>query len=394
MKRCLYCGFENSDTAEFCEKCGNQLLDNVVSTGSDPFEVPTGTQEPAAEEPEQEEAAQTAPEEGAAPEESNEQAPAADTGFDEGEGGLAYNAPDYGYAAQATAQQNYDGQAYGYSASDFPDTPTEDEEEAYVPQNRNLLRTRARKMIKNPLFFLAALAYTASVVLGILNIVTGAAITNIATLSNTLRAQLGDVTALKYVDIAYKFITEKDQLLVRGIGVLAYIPGLMIAIALWMIFFQTTNKSEQINTSGFTFARVLKILEFIVVCFGLLAAIGVSVYNVVTTAAAKEEVFMLFLCIIALLVVILLSVLTIMYYLQLIFAIKLVRTNCKTGDNIGRFPGFVIFVTFLGFVAQVASILPKAPDDYIGLGVGAASAAWLLLITIWAIVYRSVVKNR
>ena len=31
---------------------------------------------------------------------------------------------------------------------------TEDEEEAYVPQNRNLLRTRARKMIKNPLFFL------------------------------------------------------------------------------------------------------------------------------------------------------------------------------------------------------------------------------------------------
>ena len=231
-------------------------------------------------------------------------------------------------------------------------------------------------------------------VLGILNIVTGAAITNIATLSNTLRAQLGDVTALKYVDIAYKFITEKDQLLVRGIGVLAYIPGLMIAIALWMIFFQTTNKSEQINTSGFTFARVLKILEFIVVCFGLLAAIGVSVYNVVTTAAAKEEVFMLFLCIIALLVVILLSVLTIMYYLQLIFAIKLVRTNCKTGDNIGRFPGFVIFVTFLGFVAQVASILPKAPDDYIGLGVGAASAAWLLLITIWAIVYRSVVKNR
>ena len=393
MKRCLYCGFENSDTAEFCEKCGNQLLDNVVSTGSDPFEVPSETGE-AAEEPEKEEAAQDAPVQEAASEENANEAPSAVTGFEKGEGGLAYNAQDYGYAAQATAQQNYDGQAYGYSASDFPDTPTEDEEESYVPQNRNLLRTKARKMIKNPLFFLAALAYTASVVLGILNVVTGAAVTNIATLSNTLRAQLGDVTVLKYVDIAYKFITEKDQLLVRGIGVLIYVPGLMLAIALWMIFFQTTNKTEQINTSGFTFARVLKILEFIVVCFGLLAAIGASVYNVVTTAAAKEEVFMLFLCVIALLVVILLSVLTIMYYLQLIFAIKLVRTNCKTGDNIGRFPGFVIFIIFLGFVLQAASIVPKAPDDYIGLAVGGACAAWFLLMTIWAIVYRSVVKNR
>ena len=107
MKRCLYCGFENSDTAEFCEKCGNQLLDNVVSTGSDPFEVPSGTEEAAAAEAEQEEAAPAAYAEETAPEENIDEAPAAGNDFAEGEDGLDYNAQDYGYYEQARAKRNY-----------------------------------------------------------------------------------------------------------------------------------------------------------------------------------------------------------------------------------------------------------------------------------------------
>ena len=392
MKRCLYCGYENTDTAEFCEKCGNQLLDNVTDSGAgESFAVP--------------------PEEEAVPaQEAVGEEPAADpmqtqviSGQDEAgpvsapepaDDGV-YAANGYGYAAQASVQSEYDGQAYGYSQNDFlQEEPLDEPEEGFVPEDREGLRRKARKMIKNPLFFLAVCSFTASVLLGIVYTVTGGAVTNIATLSNTIKAQTGDVTALKYVDLLYNFLIGKDRILVSAAGVLLYMPSLMMTIALWMTFCQTTNKTEQINTSGFTFARVLKILEFIVVCAGILAGIGVSVYNVVTTAAAQQEVFMLFLGVIALLVVILFSVLVIMYYLQVIFSIRLVRTNCKTGADIGRFPGFVVFVLFLGALVEVASILPMAPDDYIGIAYGISRAAWSVLIFLWTVIYKGVVKNK
>ena len=67
---------------------------------------------------------------------------------------------------------------------------------------------------------------------------------------------------------------------------------------------------------------------------------------------------------------------------------------CPHGIDIGRIPGFVIFVGFVGCLLGVAAVLMKAPDDYIGLIAGAAEAAWLLLISVWAIVYRAIVKPR
>ena len=395
MKRCLYCGYENSDTADFCEKCGNQLLDNPTEAGAEaPFAVP---EEDVSSAPE------TAPEEAAVEEEPAAQAPEAEAQpLPEQEAPSPAGQPSdqiyadagYGYAAQASVQSEYDGQAYGYSQPEYIQEENLDETEAYVPEDRDALRTKARKMIRNPLFFLAILSFSASVLIGIVYMITGGAVTNIATLSNTIRSQTGDLTALKYIDLFYSYVTGKDKILVTAVGVLMYVPSLITAIAMWMIFCQTTNKTEQINTSGFTFARVLKILEFIVVCLGILAGIGVSVYNVVTTAAAQAEVFMLFLCVIALLVAILIAVMIIMYYLQVIFSIRLVRTNCKTGENIGRIPGFVIFVLFLGALIQVLSVLPMAPDDYIGLASGITRAGWSVLIFLWAVVYKGVVKNK
>ena len=394
MKRCLYCGYENSDEAQTCEKCGNQLLDNPAPAGAEePFVIPEEDAGPVPETvPEEivgeEQAVQ--PAEAEAVPEPQQEAPS----LDGQPADPFYAEAGYGYAAQASVQSEYDGQAYGSTQPGYIQEEDLGETEEYVPEDRNALRTKARKMIKNPLFFLAILSFSASVLIGIVYMITGGAVTNIATLSNTIRSQTGDVTVLKYIDLFYSYVTGKDRILVTAVGVLMYLPSMMTAIALWMIFCQTTNKTEQINTSGFTFERVLKILEFIVVCLGILAGIGVSVYNVVTTAAAQAEVFMLFLCVIALLVAILIAVLIIMYYLQVIFSIKLVRTNCKTGENIGKIPGFVVFVLFLGALIRVASIFPMAPDDYIGIASAIANAGWSVLIFLWTVIYKGVVKNK
>ena len=81
-----------------------------------------------------------------------------------------------------------------------------------------------------------------------------------------------------------------------------------------------------------------------------------------------------------------------MYYVQVIYGIKVVRTNAKTGADIGVIPGFAIFVGFIGCAFTVLCMLPMAPDDYIGLAAKGSYAAWLLIISLWALIYRLTVK--
>ena len=102
----------------------------------------------------------------------------------------------------------------------------------------------------------------------------------------------------------------------------------------------------------------------------------------------------LILGIVGLLIVIIAAVLVILYYVQLIFAIRVVRRNAKTGDDIGKIPGYLIFVGILGAAVTGALMIPMSPDDYLGLVLFGATAAWLLVISIWAIVYRATVKVR
>ena len=96
--------------------------------------------------------------------------------------------------------------------------------------------------------------------------------------------------------------------------------------------------------------------------------------------------------VIVLLIMILVTVFAIMYYVQVLFAIKVIKTNVKTGMDIGKIPGFAIFLGFLGCACTVLSMLPMAPDDYIGLAAKGTYAAWLLLISLWALIYRLTVK--
>ena len=95
------------------------------------------------------------------------------------------------------------------------------------------------------------------------------------------------------------------------------------------------------------------------------------------------------------LVMIIITVFTIMYYIQVLFGMKVVKTNVKTGSYIGKIPGFAIFIGFVGAAVAGASMIFMAAEtyiDYIGLIARGATAVWLLLISLWAIIYRATVK--
>ena len=96
--------------------------------------------------------------------------------------------------------------------------------------------------------------------------------------------------------------------------------------------------------------------------------------------------------VIVLLILILITVFAIMYYVQVLYAVKVIRANVRSGRDLGRIPGYAIFVGFIGCAVTVLSMLPMAPDDYIGLITHGAYAAWLLMISLWAIIYKATVK--
>ena len=110
-------------------------------------------------------------------------------------------------------------------------------------------------------------------------------------------------------------------------------------------------------------------------------------------AARQSTLTTLIVGIIVLLVVVLLAVMTIMFYMQLLFSIKLVKRNVRSGEYIGRIPGYLLVIGFiLCLLSAAATVLLTAPDDYLGLAFSGAHAVWYLLIVLWGLVYRATVK--
>ena len=323
------------------------------------------------------------------------------SGFDNGYQQQGYAQQGYGqqgYAQQGYAQQGYGGAGYGYNrrpeyAGSEDQMPRVDSD--YEEENSAVIMEKARKRVKSPLFFLAVVCYLVSSIGSIVYAVTGGALVNLSTLSNTIKSYTGTNIAITYFDRLINYLKTQETgnvFLVRGIWTGLYVPALLVGLAFLIAFSSTTVHEEENSTGGFTFARVILILKVIVICLLLLACIGGCVAYVVAAGAANS-VMTLIIGVIGLLITVFFSVLTILFYIQYLFSIRLVRTNVRDGGDIGRIPGFAIFVGFVLCLFSVARVLAMAPDDYIGLVSGGATAVWLLLITIWAIVYRATVHD-
>ena len=320
-------------------------------------------------------------------------------GYPQGGAGYPQNGAAYAGAGYPQGEQGYAGAAYGYAAQQ-PGAVEEEaagyEEEIDDDLPSPAMMEKARKRVHSPLFFFSAFLYTVAVIGAIVYSVTGGWLTNLSTLSNTIKAFIGENIAIGYFDRLVAYVQTQDAgnvVLSRVIGGVRYLPAVLIMIGLWMAFTGISAKREEVHTSGLTLMRVILIIEFIVTCLALLAGIGVCVAYVVAAGAA-QTMMTLIVGVVALLVMVIFTVLTILFFIQLLFSIRVVRTNCRSGVDIGRIPGFVIFVGIIGCLLSVALVLMKAPDDYIGLIAGGAQAAWLLFISIWGIVYRATVKPR
>ena len=404
MKRCMYCGHENDDAIDTCEKCGNHLIETPAQQDvrvEDVPDEPVPEQMPEGELPFMQQADPPA-DEIHIDEEGNPQ-PVYNGDMPQQGAFYGDDGSLYGENAGYPQDSQYGGQLYGYDRSGAPQfDPYRDE--GYGDEGRSrgdrgleggspLLMKKARKRLHNPLLFLGILFYTVHFVTSVLNIALGNAITNISTVSHTITKMTGQNVAVSFMNSIVDMINGVNRWYLMGAGFVACIPTMLLMIGLWMAFCSTTNKRKQISTAGFTVSRVAIVLKFIGVCAVLIACIVFSVAFVVSAGAASS-MMSLIAGIIVLLIMILIAVFAILYYIQVLYSIKVIKANVKSGIDLGRIPGFAIFIGFVGCALSVLAMLPMAPDDYIGLVARGSYAAWLLLSSFWALIYRGTVKQK
>ncbi len=377
MKRCMYCGCENDDSSETCVRCGNPLIDMPKAQTMPAQEVPEdGTQ---------------VPEEGTSPDVSDIKI--SEEPLDELRMGMSFEpggqAPYYGPQEQPwqQVQQQYGGQAYGYQQQvqygDSQDAQTRDYGTRMQPEgvNRPLL-LKARRWVRSPLFFIVVLLYTLKVVSSAANLMIG----NLAMSLAALQATIGFSAAGRFITSIVQVLQQMSPVTQIAVGAVLSIPGLLICLGMWMTFFMTSPKKTEISTSGITLVKVVVIIKFVVYCILLAAGLVISVAFVVAAGAAAS-IPSIIVGVVMLAAMIVISVLLIMFYVLYVYALNAIRRNVKNGTP-GRISAFVPAMGLVLCALNVLSMLPMAPNDYLGLLSRLMNVLWLLSASIWMFAYR------
>lgn len=423
MKRCMYCGNENDDSSQNCSKCGNHLMD-----------MP----------PQQAMQAEEVPEDGSIAEETALGMDAPDIkiseeGLDDGqpmEQGMPYGqeaAASYGeqgypwqqdvqrgqtYAAQ---QQPYSGQPYGYAQNTYeqPDVqqqyggqaygyqqPTQQYGQPTPPQGGydygrvqpmgngggQQLMMKARKMVKSPLFFLVVLLNTAAVVSSIINILGGNVVHTLNAFQALLQSALGSSMAVSFFNGIIDLVEGLSSGIIVAAGGALSLPGVLICLGLWLTFLLTKRNGDEISTVGYTMTKVMVLLEFIGLCLLLTAGLIISVAFVVA-AGASSSTTSIIVGIILLIIMIIISAVMVLFYVQFLHCIKVIKLNAKNGADPGRIAVFVPVMGILSCIFTILMMLPMSPDDILGLVSQGTSAAWILFGSIWLLAYRAKVRR-
>jgi hypothetical protein len=254
-----------------------------------------------------------------------------------------------------------------------------------------------------------SLSFTAMLVLNVYNMYCGNAMRNIKEADTMLANILGGSSrsfitqmiselASQLVSMVVNvqgIVTQLGQTVELGIVVVVLVPNVLFCLGLWLMFFRTDTKRRQFAMGGYTLARVMMVLKFIIACLVLAIGLVIAVYFVVVSAQGSSATVdsSLVQGIIVLVVMIIISVLVVMYYIQWMFCLKVVCDNAKKGTDPGRMPGFLVVISLMCTAICVALMIPMAPNDYVGLASRGAAAAYFLVSGLWVLIYKLRVKR-
>lgn len=487
MKRCMYCGHENEDTASECEICGNKLAEkpdggdytglnqmpaeNAVPAAAEaagdrkggeaasdeaaPANIETKAQDgtqPVPPSPEQPASAALPQDVLPGPEAVSQ--PAAFAGqtpvneqfsgtvpagqFAQSQGPMYETAEGYvpqdlqqdvGRGQTYAARQQLEGRSerpdrrrssgnaqygdagYGYRQPQAGGQVPPAEARAGYGRNENAgggksFMVRSRKRVKSFLFFMMALTFTAMVATNVYNLISGNALYNLSQADAMLENILGGTNSfatqtlselakqlVSMVVNVNDIVQQLGQTVVWGILFVFLVPNAFYALGLWLMFGQTDTRRRQFSMGGYTLAKVMMILKFIIACLVLAIGLVISVYFVVVGASSAKFTSSFIEGLMMLVLMIVIAVLTVMYYVQWLFCLKVVKLNAKTGADPGRMPGYVAVISILAALFEGALMIPMAPDDYVGLAARGCLTAYFLFSGLWVISYKLRVKR-
>ena len=485
MKRCVFCGTENDDSATVCVRCHNQLPDRpdgeeqrLTGFSGDPtvdgdrrdasgFEpasrmpedravpqeqasVKSVKEEAAEEKPEpridqsdeealqnfaaqsgktvnnmtdgtsessdetHESSNQMQPEDGlnqeAARSETTEKSvPEAPTGEP-----VQNAAVDYRQGAAGAAREQYGSAGYGYRQAPEAAQGRPDLARMNTAVGSKTILFRSRKMVRGFLFFLMTLFFTAMVAVNFCNLALPGAMDpkvsnayyNLSNLDSSLEGVLGSSNgfatqlltelAKQIVSMAVNvngIIQQLGTSVQLSILLIFAVPNVLFALALWIMLIQTKRDRSKFGLGGYTLARVMMVLKFVVACLVLAVGLIISVYFVVVGASSARFTSSFIQGLIMLIVMIFIAIFTIMYYIQWMYTLKCVKVNVRSGSDIGRVPTYVGILSVILAVFFALMLLPLAPNDYLGLAAGGTKALYFLVSGIWLLKYHRVVRR-
>ena len=236
------------------------------------------------------------------------------------------------------------------------------------------------------------LIQTGATVSSVINVIGGNVFHTLNAFQALMQSALGSSMAVSFFNGIIDLVEGLSSTLILAVGAVLCLPGIIVCLGLWLVFLLTKRNSDPISTVGYTITKIMVLLKFIVLCLLLTAGLIISVAFVVAAGAASSTASII-VGIILLVVMIIVSVFTVLFYVQFLHGIKVIKFNAKTGADPGRVPAFVPVMGILMCIFTVVSMLPMSPDDFLGLVCQGTSAAWLLFGSIWLLAYRVKVRR-
>ena len=218
-----------------------------------------------------------------------------------------------------------------------------------IPDSPRLVALK--KLARSPMMLIAALAFTASVVMSIWSSIS----------VSGFMAEFLEMVMNTAADGANSIPFEMDANGYIISAIMGAIPGILTVIALWVTYF-SAYKKKGMSTAGLTIVKVLQIIALVAVS---LAAAGVMLVMGLTIAAGASEGASPALTglIVTTSVIGVIFILVITYYARIIGSINAAAEVITNGRTPKRVSVYVAIVLIVGAVLSALSALPYLSMD-------------------------------
>lgn len=247
---------------------------------------------------------------------------------------------------------------------DAPSTQSYQQFAAYQPtipdnygaplQQDDPVRRTIRSLASSPLFLVAAITFSVSLVLTLIGNVqlSSTAFRQAWTFLQNYGADVPEIPA----GIETAMSTSRITSALSGM-----IPSIVIGVGLWMTYAAAKRKNDKLLGSGLTVLRVMSIIELVLLCVGagivLLVMMIIAAVFGFSAADAGNETATIVLMVVAIAFAVLAAVfvLFIVFYVKVRKTIDTVRESLRSGVASDKVSTFVAVILFVSAAAQVLS---------------------------------------